>query len=234
MVQLPNLQDIPRGPRQRPKVKEKVRNTNNQLSLLPGPTFRHKPGLVELVEGDPGRITSCTTYPWKAQDLSFPTSPLGAYLEIIWSLNQKQNRSCALPSRIQHTRLLASVWITKPSPMATKLWGLKLHLIMNITKAQKLEDDQRLRLEPASQEGGLEETIRDSHASLKGEPPWGPLPRPLDSPRSLQPAAPTKDKAHALLTQAADPPGHTHMPRPIFVIQIVYDPGGVSACSGHD
>uniref|UniRef100_A0A7C9CJ85 Uncharacterized protein n=1 Tax=Opuntia streptacantha TaxID=393608 RepID=A0A7C9CJ85_OPUST len=233
MVQHPNLQDIPRGPRKRPKVKKKEQNMSSQLSAPPGQTFSHKPGFVELVEGDPGGIISCTTYPWKAQDLSFPTSPSGAYLEIIWFPNQKQNRNCALPSRIQHTRLLASVWITKPSPTATKLWGLKLHLVRNITKALKLGDDQRLMLEPASQEGGLEETIRDSLASIKGKPPWGPYQRLLDSPRSLQSAATTKEKAQVLRDQATDPPGYTPMSRFGFAIRIVYDPGGVSACSSY-
>ena len=165
---------------------------------------------------------------------SFPTSPLGAYLEIIWSLNQKQNQNCALPGRIQHTWVLVSVWTTKSSPIAMKLWGLKLHLVMNITKVQKLEDDQRSMLEPASQEGDIEEPIRDSHASIVGEPLLGPHPRPLDSPRSLQPAATTREKAQVMKHQATDPPGYTHMPRPGFVIRIVYDPGGDSACSSHD
>ena len=179
-------------------------------------------------------VSSLGGWPCGLTRLSITKSPLTAYLEIIWSLNQKQNRNCALPGRIQHTWVLASVWITKPSPIATKLWGLKLQLVMNITKAQKLEEDQRLMLEPASQEGGLEETIRDSHASLMGEPPWGPHQRPLDSPRSLQTAATTKEKAQVMINQATDPPGYTHMPRPVVVTQIVYDPGGVSACSSHD
>ena len=231
MVHHHNLQDIPRGPRQHPKVKKKVRNTNNQLLLLPSQTFTHKPWIVELVERDPGRITSCTTYPWKAQGLSFPTSPLGAYLEIIWSLNQKQNQNCALPGRIQHTWVLASVWTTKSGPMATKLWGLKLHLVMNITKAPKLVDDQRLMLEPASQEGDNEETNWGSHASIIGEPHLGPSQRPLDSPRSSSSGTKVKEKAHALATV---PPGYTLKPWPGFVIRIVYDPGGVSACSSHD
>jgi len=207
---------------------------SSQPSAPPGQTFRHKPGFVELVEGDPGGITSCTTYPLKAQDLSFPTSPLGAYLEIIWSLNQKQNQNCALPGRIQHTWVLASVWTTKPSPIATKLWGLKLHLVMNITKAQKLGDDQLVKIEPAGQEGDNEETIWCIHASIDGEPLVEPHHRPLDSPRSSRSGAKIKEKAHALLNQATDPPGYTPMPRPVFVTQIVYDPGGVSACSGHE
>jgi len=234
MVHHHNHQGIPRGPRQRPKVKEKERNTNTQFSVQPGPTFSQVPGFVELVEGDPGGIISCTTHPLKAQDLSFPTSPLAAYLEIIWSVNQKQNQNCALPGRIQHTWVLASVWTTKSSPIATKLWGLKLHLVMNITKAQKFGDDQLLMLEPAGQEGDNEETSWCIHASIDGEPLLGPHQRSLDSPRSSSSGTKIKEKAHALPNQATVPPGDTFKPRPGFVSKIANDSDGVSACSGHD
>ena len=72
----PNHLDHPRGPEKRLNVKKKEQNLNSQLSALAGRTFMHKRWLVELVEREPGGITSCTTHPWKAQDLSFPTSPL--------------------------------------------------------------------------------------------------------------------------------------------------------------
>jgi len=234
MVPHHNLQDIPRGPEKRPKVKKREQNMSSQLRTLPGQTFNHKLWIVEHVERDPSWITSCTTHPLKAQDLSFPTSPLAANLEIVWSLNKKQNRNCALPGRIQHTRLWVPNWATKSSPIATILWDLKLHLAVNTTKAKRLGDDQRLRLEPASQEGGTEETIRDSHASIVGEPPLGQHQRPLDSPRSHQSAATIKEKAQVTTNQATAPPGHTLKPWPGFASNIANDSAGVSACSSHD
>jgi len=234
MVQHPNLQDILRGPENRPKVKKVEQDMISQLPALPGQTFKYKPWIVELVERDPGGITSCSTHPWEAQDLSFPTSPLAANLEIIWSLNKKQTRSCAIPGQIQRTRLWTPIWATKSSPIAMILWGLKLHLAVNTTKAKRLGDDQRLRLEPASQEGGIEETIRNSHASIVGEPPLGQHQRPLDSPRSHQSVATIKEKAQVTTNQATAPPGHTLKPWPGFASNIANDSAGVSACSSHD
>ena len=233
MVQHPQRQDNPKGPEKSPRVTQKKLNVTSQIPAQPGRTFTYKRWLVELVEKDPGGITSCTTHPWKAQDLSFSTSPLAANLKIIWSLNKKQTRSCAIPGQIQHTRLWTPIWATKSSPIATILWGLKLHLAVNITKAQKAGDDQRLMLEPASQEGTYEETIRDSHASIIGEPPWGPPQRLLDSPRSLQSAATTKEKAQVLKSPATASPGYTLKPWPGFVFKITTDSDGVSACSSH-
>ena len=234
MVQHPNLQDILRGPENCPKVKKVEQDMISQLPALPGQTFKYKPWIVELVERDPGGITSCSTHPWEAQDLSFPTSPLAANLEIIRSLNKKQTRSCAIPGQIQHTRLWTPIWATKSSPIAMILWGLKLHLAVNTTKAKRLGDDQRLRLEPASQEGGIEETIRNSHASIVGEPPLGQHQRPLDSPRSHQSVATIKERAQVTTNQATAPPGHTLKPWPGFASNIANDSAGVSACSSHD
>ena len=105
---------------------------------------------------------------------------------------------------------------------------------MTITKAQRCGDGQLLMPEPDGQEGVNEEIIRGSHASIVGEPPLGPPQRPLDSPRSPQSAATTNEKAQVLRDQATDPPGYTPMSRLGFVIRIVYDPGGDSACSSHD
>ena len=59
-------QGSPKGLRNHPKVKEKEQNRNSQLSVLPEQTFSHKPSFVELVEGDPGGIISCTTHHLKA------------------------------------------------------------------------------------------------------------------------------------------------------------------------
>jgi len=59
-------QGSPRGPRNRPKVKEKGLSVNSQCPVLPGSTISHKPGFVYLVEGDPGGVKSCTTHPFKA------------------------------------------------------------------------------------------------------------------------------------------------------------------------
>ena len=101
--------------------------------------------------------------------------------------------------------------------MATKLWGLKLHLVMNITKAQKLGDDQLVKIEPDGQEGVNAGTSWCIHASIDGEPLLEPHHRSLDSPRSSRSGAKIKEKAHALLNQATDPPGYTPMPRPVFV-----------------
>ena len=205
----------------------------SQILVLPGQTFMHKRWLVELVEREPGGITSCTTHPWKAQDLSFPTSPLAANLDNIWSFNKRQTRSCAIPGQIQHTRLWTPIWATKSNPMATILWGQKLHLTVNTTKARKVGDGQCLMLEPAVQEGDYEETNWGSHASTMGDPPWGPYQEPLDSPRSLQSAATTEEKAQGLKSLATASPGHTLKPWPGFVSRITTDSDGVSACSSY-
>ena len=85
-------QSSPRGQRKCPKVKEKEHNMNNQLSVLPGQTFSHEPDFVKLIEDDPGGIIFCTTHPLKAQVSSFPTRPVAAQLEFIWSSKQPQNR----------------------------------------------------------------------------------------------------------------------------------------------
>jgi len=207
---------------------------SSQPSALPGQTISHKPGIVERVERDPGGITSCTTHPLKAQDLSFPTSPLAANLEIIWSLNKKQTRNCALPGRIQHTRFWVPIWATKSSPMATKLWGLKPHLAVNITKTQRFGGDQLSMLEPAGQEGDNKETIWCSHASIIGEPPLGPRQRPLDSPRSPQISCYNQGEGPSDKEPSHGPPGYTLKPWPGFASEIANDLGGVSACSGHD
>ena len=44
-------QGSPRGPRIRPKVKEKEQSVSSQLSVLPGSTFSHKAGFVTLITG---------------------------------------------------------------------------------------------------------------------------------------------------------------------------------------
>ena len=88
---------VKRGPRKRPKVKEKEQNMNRQPSILPGQTFSHEPGFVKLMEDDPGGIISCTTHPLKAQVSSFPTRPVSAHLEFIWSSKQPQNRRYIFP-----------------------------------------------------------------------------------------------------------------------------------------
>jgi len=59
-------QGSPRGPRSRPKVKEKEQGANSPSPVLPGCTISHKPGFVQAVEGDPGGEISCTTHPFKA------------------------------------------------------------------------------------------------------------------------------------------------------------------------
>ena len=82
----------PRGPRKRPKVKEKKQNLSRQLLILPGQTFSPKPGFVKLIEDDPGGIISCTTHQYKAQVSSFPTRLVSAHLEFVWSPKQPQNR----------------------------------------------------------------------------------------------------------------------------------------------
>ena len=41
-------QGSPRGPRNHPNVKEKEQNMSSQLSVLPGQTFSHEPGLSNL------------------------------------------------------------------------------------------------------------------------------------------------------------------------------------------
>ena len=41
---------------------------------------------------DPGGIISCTTHPRKDLVASFPTRPVSAHLEFIWSPKQPQNR----------------------------------------------------------------------------------------------------------------------------------------------
>jgi len=92
MVHYHESQGIPRGPRKRPKVKKKERNTNKQLSILPGQTVSHEPDFVKLIEDDPGGIISCTTHPRKALVASFPTRPVSAHSELIWSPKQPQNR----------------------------------------------------------------------------------------------------------------------------------------------
>ena len=206
----------------------------SRLTTLPGRTFKHKCYFAELMERDPRGVMACTTHPWKAQDLSFPTSPLAANLENIWSLNKRQIRSCAIPGQIQHTRFWTPIWATKSSPMVTILWGQKLHLTVNTTKARKVGDDQRKMLEPAAQEGDYEETNWSSHASIRGEPPWGPPQRHLDRPGSLPSAATTGEKAQALKSQATASPGYTLKPWPGFVSRITTDSDGVSACSSHD
>ena len=82
----------PRGPRKRPKFKEKEQNLSRQLLILPGQTFSPKPDFVKLIEDDLGGIISCTTHPLKAQVSSFPTRPVSAHLEFVWSPKQPQNR----------------------------------------------------------------------------------------------------------------------------------------------
>jgi len=229
----PNLLDDPKGPEKSPRVTQKELSMTSRLTTLPGRTFKHKPRIVELVARDPGGITSCTTHPWKAQDLSFPTSPLAANLEIVWSLNKKPNRNRALPSQIQHTRFWTPIWATKSCPIATILWGLKLHLVVNATKARKDGDDQRLMIEPAVQEEDYEEANWDQGASIIGEPPWGPTQRSLDKQRSLPSAATAEEKAQALKSPATASPGYTLKPWPGFVSKITSVSDGVSACSSH-
>jgi len=43
----------PRSSSPRSNIKEKVQELIHQLLVLPGLTFKHKPGFVNLVEGDP-------------------------------------------------------------------------------------------------------------------------------------------------------------------------------------
>jgi len=205
----------------------------SRLTTLPGRTFKHKCCIAELMERGPRGVMACTTHPWKAQDLSFPTSPLAANLEVVWPLNQKPNRNRALPSQIQHTRFWTPIWATKSCPIAAILWGMKLHLTVKTTKAQTVGADPRLMLEPAVQEEDYEKTKRGQSASIIGGPPWGPTQGFLDKPRSLPSAATAKEKAQALKSPATASPGYTLKPWPGFVSRIATDSDGVSACSSH-
>ena len=74
------------------RVKKKEQNMSSQLSVLSGQTFSHEPKFVKLVEDDPGGIIYCTTHPLKDQVSIFPTRPVAAQLEFIWSSKQPQNR----------------------------------------------------------------------------------------------------------------------------------------------
>ena len=120
-------------------VKKKVQALLTQLPLLPGYSSMRKSGFIYLLEGDPEGTISCTPHPLEAQDLSFPTSYFAAHLEVIWSVNQKETRSCSLPGSIQRTGLWASIWLTNLTPNSTKLQDMKIHLILYLIKVQKFK-----------------------------------------------------------------------------------------------
>ena len=104
MVPYHEPQGIPRGPRKRPKVKEKERNMNNQLSILPGQTFSHEPGFIKLMEDDLGGIISVRHALLKLRFQAFQQDRL----QLIWSSfgrpNSPKTEGIYLPVPIQHSR----------------------------------------------------------------------------------------------------------------------------------
>ena len=62
-------------------------------------SYRFWPGFVSLIEPNSEGEISCAHAQLKAQDLSFPKSTHAGNLELIWSVNQSQNRSNILQDR---------------------------------------------------------------------------------------------------------------------------------------
>ena len=62
-------------------------------------SYRFWPGFVSPIAPNSEGVISCAHAQLKAQDLSFPTSTHAGNLELIWSVNQSQNRSNILQDR---------------------------------------------------------------------------------------------------------------------------------------